>query len=316
MNNLIKIIEIDTLVLCGGGIKGLLILGALKYLFENNIIKKIKFFYGTSVGGICILCIIIGWTIDELYHLSINIQFEKLIDYNIKSFLKNNSLISKSKFETLIKKLLIYKGFDENITLIELYNKTNLELNLFTFNLKLSKTICLNHINTPDLKVWESLIMTTALPILLSPFNYNNELYIDGFILDNYPINWLKNEHKSKFIGIYIKSSIYDYEYIFNIFGKKEIYLYIKYIFYILNLLISKELISSDNTIILKFDYDIYKTNFCNFILDNNTKKKILNDGYDQTKILLNNILENLFKLQVSSLKQKIQEKSLIIPSL
>ena len=314
MYNLIKIIDINSLVICGGGTKGYLIFGILKLLYEKNILKKIKYFYGTSIGGVFITCLVMGWSINEIYNLIINFPLEKLINYNIKKFLDNNGLISKNKYETLLKKILKYKGFDENITLYDLFKISNLELNLFTYSIKYNKTKCLNYLNTPNLKVWEALFMTTSVPFLFPPYHYDNDLFIDGGILDNYPINWINIKNKNKFIGIYVKPDLLDYYYIFSIFNNKNIIAYMKYIINIFHILILKNNICLDNTFTLNYDSVKYKSHFLDFSLDIDFKKNMINDGYEQAIFQYNDIIEKLFISQVSNLKQIILEKSLIFP--
>ena len=40
------------LIIGGGSIKGIAYTGALEYLYTNNLLTKIKKFYGSSVGSI------------------------------------------------------------------------------------------------------------------------------------------------------------------------------------------------------------------------------------------------------------------------
>ena len=48
----IEFLDFDTLVIAGGSSKGILTLGALQYAHDNNILKKINTFIGTSSGAI------------------------------------------------------------------------------------------------------------------------------------------------------------------------------------------------------------------------------------------------------------------------
>lgn len=102
----------------------------------------------------------------------------------------------------------MFKGFNEDITFLELYNKTSKELNLITHSLKDNKCLVMNYINTPNFKIWEGLYATTSLPILISPYIKNNNIYIDGGIVDNFPMNKIKLENKTKVIGICCTSYI------------------------------------------------------------------------------------------------------------
>ena len=60
--------EYNTLVLSGGGIKGLLILGALQYLYETGKLQKknIRKYIGTSIGAIINVLLIIGYEPKEI----------------------------------------------------------------------------------------------------------------------------------------------------------------------------------------------------------------------------------------------------------
>ena len=313
MNNLLKIIDINTLIICGGGIKGYLILGLLKLLEEKNLFKKFKFFYGTSIGGIFITCIVIGWSINEICNFMIRFPLHKLIDYNIDTFLINKGLISKIKYETLLKKLLLFKGLNNEITLLELYDKTKLELNLFTYSIKKSESKCLNYINTPNLKVWEALFMTSSVPLLLPPYYYDDDIYIDGGVLDNYPVEWLNN--KNKYIGILVKQNITDYKYLLYILDDNNIIKYFKYLIYIVQTIITNTSKNNlNNTFVLIYDNNTYNTHFLDIYIDNNIKQNMINDGYNQSKNQFDNIINNIYQLQVTLLKKYIKKKSIILP--
>ena len=53
------------LVISGGGVKGILHLGALKIL-EEKYIKKYKNFAGSSAGSIIVLLLCIGYTYNDI----------------------------------------------------------------------------------------------------------------------------------------------------------------------------------------------------------------------------------------------------------
>jgi predicted acylesterase/phospholipase RssA len=71
-----------TVVLSGGGIKGIAHIGALKALEEKQILKNIKVFAGTSIGGMIAALYIIGYTPDEMYNFIelFNIKKMRLLD--------------------------------------------------------------------------------------------------------------------------------------------------------------------------------------------------------------------------------------------
>jgi predicted acylesterase/phospholipase RssA len=94
----------------------------------------------------------------------------------------------------------------------ELYELTSIELYFYTVDVNKFILKELSHINTPDLSVLEAIYMSSTIPVIMSPLVNNNECYIDGGFLCNYPIQQcLKNVEKNEVLGI-------DYKY--NMFKK------------------------------------------------------------------------------------------------
>lgn len=304
--NLIKILDINTLVISGGGMKGFLFLGAVKLLYELNIIKKFKYFYGTSIGGFVCLCIVLGWEIDEILKFSINFPLDSIIDYNIDSLIENFALVPKINFETIIKKIITYKGFNENITFRELYLHTLKEINFMTFSIKNNESKILNHLNTPDLTIWEGLYMTASLPILIPPYIYNNDIYIDGGIIDNFPIDKIKIENKTKVIGICINPYIPIWSNIEQNINNKDI---INYSLELIKICFSlpKKYI---NTNYIKLN-NIDINDMFNFKMNSNSKEKLINIGYNQCLEQITPLLQQIFNEQINlnkSIKYKFSK--------
>jgi NTE family protein len=118
--------------------------------------------------------------------------------------------------------------------------------------------------------------MTTAVPILFSPVIYKNKVYIDGGLIDNFPIN-LFEDNLTNVIGINLKS-----EY----FKNTEINNIIDYFVSILQIL--------SNRITNKYDFEKYKnilytidmsiSNPFNFTLTKEIKKELFYKGYNFMK--------------------------------
>jgi len=291
--NLIKILDINTLVISGGGMCGFLFIGSIKLLFELDIIKKFKFFYGTSIGSFIILFIILGWNLEELLKFSINFPIDSIIDFDIDTFIENYGLVPKINFETIIKKIITYKGFDENITFKDLYIQTSKEINFITYSLKNNNCLVINHINTPDLMVWEGLYMTASLPILIPPYIYNNNVYIDGGIIDNFPIDRVKLENRSKIFGICMNSYTPVWSNLEKYILDKDLINYslelMKIFFSRSNNYLTNNYIKLNNNINNMFD----------FKMNSSFREKLVNVGYEQSLEQINPLIENIFKEQV-----------------
>ena len=309
MKDLIKIIEINSLVISGGGAKGFLTIGAIKLLFENNIISKIKYFYGTSFGSIISLLLCLGWDCDDILKFTINFPIECIVEYNLDMLIESYGLIPKDNFEILFKKIIRYKNYDENITFKELYDKTSKELNLITYSLKNNSSNLLNHINTPDLKIWEGLYMTAALPMLLSPYEYNNDIFIDGGIVENFPINRVKPENINKMIGIYINTKINNLDKIKTKLIDKNILNSIEYSFELIKVFLNTSRYQNLQYNCINIIHDYNDVNTTDISINSAYREKLIDMGYQQTTKQLPKIINLLFNKQINEYKSEVSSK-------
>lgn len=301
MNNIIKIVDINTLVISGGAMKGLLYIGTLQLLSELNILNKIKFYYGTSVGGILLTCINLGWDINDILKFSIKFPLDCLIDLNIDNLGEIYGLVPHENYEILFKKVISYKGHPENITFEELYKSTNKELNLITYSIKHNKCIALNYQTTPNLQLWKALHATSSLPILVPPLEINDDIYIDGGITENFPIDRVKLENKNKMIGICSTPYKTDWDNILKNINNKNIINYFEYSIEILKILYYNAE-NYSNELCFKLDLS-NKNGHYNLGLDETSKKDIIDIGYNQAKEQINIIIEKLYLSQLKKIK-------------
>ena len=305
MNELIKITNINSLVISGGGTKGYLYIGAIKLLFKYGIIRRIKYFYGTSFGSLIISCLNLNWSLKEILQFAINFPTNCIIDYDIDNFINNYGLVPKENYEMLFKKIVTFKHFNENLTFRELYDITKKELHLMTFSLKQNKCIDINYQTYPNLKIWEGLYMSSALPLLIPPFKYGDDMFIDGGIGENFPINRVYDENKNKTIGICTDS------YKINLPLLKQCNNQFDYLVEIFKIACMRtENNITDNCIKLFFDNsDI--TKLLDYSMTPNEKIKLINSGYKQSQSQIKHIIETIFKNQINiNKKHKIKNKS------
>jgi NTE family protein len=276
----------NTIVFAGGGVKGFVFIGVIKYLEEINIMKYIDTFIGTSIGAYFSILYVIGYNSRELYQIVKNFDFSKSSSLNFKNILENFSFDDSQNFNIIFKKLLNAKHIDENITLLELYKKTKKKIILTTVCLTDKKIEYISYENYPDLSLLIGLRMTTCIPLLFPPVKYNNKLYIDGGVLDNFPID-IVNYKLNEVIGINI---------IADLKNTKEYENIIDYISDIFNLFFNNisnkyEDIKYKNII---YNIPLSKNNPINLNLSLNEKKELINFGYDFMKKNFNqNLIPN-----------------------
>jgi NTE family protein len=180
--------NIDTLLVCGGGFKFFYLYGAIKYLYEIDILQNIKEYIGVSAGGLICILFNIGYTPEELNPFILEFNFEKLLDPHIDNLFENKGLDNGEFKKVAIQQFLTNKKLDPNITFKQLFELTKKKINFIGANLSLNRLEIINYETYPDMEIWKGLLITSALPILYQPIIHDNQYIVDGGIFDNYPI--------------------------------------------------------------------------------------------------------------------------------
>ena len=192
-----------TLIFGGGGIKGITYVGVIRALEEYKVLDNIETFVGSSVGVFLIAMYLIGYNSYNMEEFLIHFDLGKLKSVNIFNLLNNFGLDSGEKLEYVLKRLISAKGYDKNITLLELYNITYKKFIITSVCLNSLQICYLSHESYPDIPLYKALMMSMAIPICYSPIIYNNEYYVDGGCMDNYPIG-LFEETIDEVLGFYL----------------------------------------------------------------------------------------------------------------
>ena len=199
--------KIDTLCFSGGGVKGIAFIGALEHLIKNKIIimEDIKTYVGTSAGAMLSFLLNIGWEISEIKDFLLNFNFEKLISgIDSLSLFETYGIQDRNKLQLLFIKFLENKFQVKDITFEELYQRTNKKIIVIGTNLTKSEEAVFSYKTTPKFSVVLALRISSSIPLIFKPIKYENELYVDGGIVNNFPLNHCS---KKTTIGLYIKNS-------------------------------------------------------------------------------------------------------------
>jgi predicted acylesterase/phospholipase RssA len=187
-----KYFNYDTLILSGGGIKGSYFLKNLKLIDNLCGLKNIKKFIGSSVGGLVVYLLAIGFNINEMIKLLIEIKFDKMQNINLQNLFVNYGLDDGDKFTHFYKILLQKKLGKETMTFKELYDLTGNFLCFTGTNLNKKCVEYFSPIETPDIDIVLGLRITTCVPPYFTPVLLNGNYYIDGALYANLPLNYIK----------------------------------------------------------------------------------------------------------------------------
>lgn len=182
---------IKHLVLSGGGVRGFATLGTLNYLVKKGVINLdlIRTFVGTSIGSIIALLLNCGYTPKQLYDIGLNTNLSELLDPDIKNLITHFGLDTGARFVNKLKKILIKKKIDPNITFIRLYNLTKQKLIVTATSLNRKQVKYFDYLSTPQYRVIDVIRASMSVPFLFTTVKSGNEHFVDGGMLDNFPLH-------------------------------------------------------------------------------------------------------------------------------
>ena len=170
------------LVLSGGGCRGFAHLGALKALNEKGIFPDV--ISGTSAGAIVAALYADGRTPDEIM---LFFKEKELLKY-VEMIIPKTGLVKMTGIIKLFNKYLKAKTFED---------------------LKIPIFICASNLNTGKSEYFSKgellkpIIASASIPVLFSPVKINDSHYVDGGLMDNFPIK-IVHGLAEKIIGVYV----------------------------------------------------------------------------------------------------------------
>lgn len=189
----------DTLVLSGGGLLGICTLGALNVLFQEYDQKYFKNIIGTSVGALIasMLCV---KKPHELYEIIQNMNIFSNDNVDFSEYFENYGFV---KHDVILEILEMY--IPRPMTMLEFYHETKIHLVLVGTNLTNGCSEYFDYINTPSMKLFDAISISISVPFVFYQIKYNNCIYSDGSITDDFPWNYF-NTCSSHRLGIKLYS--------------------------------------------------------------------------------------------------------------
>lgn len=193
----------NAVVIAGGASKCISAIGALHYLYIQEDLSFIEHYAGTSAGGLLCYLLAIGYTPFEIIHFLCNSNFlDEFQNLNIAGVVDQKGLINYYVVQEYLEKLTINKiGFLPTFRDIRMRFGKN--LTLVAYNLTKNKAEYFNADTQPHMSCLTAVRMTTNVPLLFERFFYNNCEYLDGGLVDNFPIEYYQGP-QYKIIGINI----------------------------------------------------------------------------------------------------------------
>ena len=265
----------DTLYLTPGGTHGYSILGAISVLEKVNLINNFKRIIGVSIGSLISLLLVLNYTASEIFKVFISQDVEEIYfnsqfnnDNLILNLMNNLGTNDGSGINRILQLFLTTRKLDINITFKELYDFNNIELVIIASNITNGELQYFSYKLTPDCNILLAIKASCAIPIVFNPIIYENNILIDGGILDG-QINKFVNNQTLTIRLITDKNTHID-------INNMSLLQYVKVLF---DLMIKFE--QNDNEFhTIKF---VFKTRGINFDISNTDKINMFNFGICKT---------------------------------
>ena len=192
--NMNSLNDVENLVLSGGGMLGISYIGIFRYLEEHKITRKIKTVIGSSAGAIFGMLFILGYTPNEIYDKFKDLKFREYIPITADSLLnliRVKGVNSCSIIVQCLKDALLEKTGSENTTFKEFYMRYGITFRVGATNLTTSRFELLDHTNIPDVPLYLAIKASVAIPFVFEPVVIGENIYCDGGLCDNLPIDYI-----------------------------------------------------------------------------------------------------------------------------
>lgn len=189
----------DTLIISGASTSGLVILGKLFQLhyFKGVDLKCIKNYGGSSIGALISFFLILGYMPHEiLSHIIRNNIMDIFNKVNVSNLILMN-LYSLGKLKEKIIDIIGIKNSSLRFCDVEKNFLCN------SFNLDRQQYVCFSKETTPNHNILDCVMTSCAIPFLFEPILLEGERFIDGGLINNFPVlDTLKYFKCNKTLGI------------------------------------------------------------------------------------------------------------------
>ena len=187
------------LVFEGGGVKGLAYVGALEVLEARDVLTGIVRVGGASAGAITALLLSVGYEVHEVKSILEGMDFEEFKDGGLFPLLATRllckfGLYKGDRFKEWIGELIHMKTGLKNPTFaqFEAYRKTSSlktrSIYILGTNLSTRFSEVFSHETTPGMSIIEAVRISMSIPLFFAAVKDHADYYVDGGVLNNYPI--------------------------------------------------------------------------------------------------------------------------------
>jgi len=173
----------------GGAVRGLTYLGAIKAMNEIGI--EIKAYAGSSVGSIFATFATLNYTFEEMVKVFEEVNFEMFRDvrFNIaKKFAISKGEHFLNWLRICIEKKYYGENYEKDTNEPVTFKDIDKDFYVITANINGCKPYIFSKYTTPDFEVAQAIKISTSLPGLFEPYEYEGNLLVDGDMMKSWPM--------------------------------------------------------------------------------------------------------------------------------
>ncbi|GAB4335346.1 MAG: hypothetical protein Kow0099_07740 [Candidatus Abyssubacteria bacterium] len=183
-----------TLVLSGGGLRGLAHIGALKAIHALGI--PIHEYIGTSMGSLICALAAGGMALEEMERLALALRSEDIFDLDLMYFVRK-----------ALRATSLYKGealhrYIERIIPIDSFKLLEKPLLVNSVELSRGEEIFWGSEGLDEIPVHEAVYSSCALPGIFPPLKIGDSYYVDGGVLANLPVQLAQGRNAALIIAV------------------------------------------------------------------------------------------------------------------
>lgn len=195
------ILSASTLVLSGGAFDGITLLGSIHYILQLRSGKAFQSYYGTSVGSMISLLLSIGYTPLELVYSFLSFQQHPLVP----DFSFNKDEIKCFDFAPILmhlSEMVSAKTGYTSLTFQDVVRIFQVRLHCVAYNYSQNRMQVFSPKTHPNMCVLEAVKLSCAIPYIFGKCVFQEDVYFDGGIIDNFPVAIARRHKEKHLIGV------------------------------------------------------------------------------------------------------------------
>jgi predicted acylesterase/phospholipase RssA len=207
--------KLRELVLEGGGVKGIAYSGAACALDDAGLLHSLQAFSGSSAGAIAAALLASGYNCSEmraaLWAFDMGALMDSSLLGSIERLRTDYGFFSGEVLETQVERLLHAKTGMKHITFAQLASHVSRDsggssgdsgsaqrrLRITATSLTTSRLVVFDAVASPHIPIARAVRASASIPVLMTPTEIDGQLYVDGGLLRNLPVELPRSSSSS-----------------------------------------------------------------------------------------------------------------------